>query len=136
MPNTTGGSLAMPNKLYNALKYTAQIGLPAVQVAYAGLAALWGFPHVVETVGSIAIVNTLLGSLVGVSSASYNASDAKYDGQLVVGQTPTGDTTHQIVYNTMPDLSDKSTVTLKVAAATTPAAMDPRLITPTNPPTS
>lgn len=119
--------MKMGNKLYNALKYTASIALPAVQLAYAGIAALWGFPHTVEVSGSIAIINTLLGTLVGVSSASYNASEAKYDGQLVVGQTADGTTTHQIVYNTTPDLSKKD-VTLKVTVPSNAAGMDPRLM--------
>lgn len=125
--------MKLSNKLYNALKYTAAIALPAVQVAYAGIAALWHLPHTVEIVGSIAIVNTLVGSLVGVSSAAYNASDAKYDGQLVVGQTVDGQTTHQIVYNTVPDTNTQKDVTLKVVMPTTASAMDQRLITKSDP---
>jgi hypothetical protein len=47
----------------------------------------------------IAAVNVFMGGLMGVSQASYNASDAKYAGDLLVGQTEDGFKTIQVAMN-------------------------------------
>lgn len=62
----------MTNKTYDILKFIAQIALPAVGALYFGLAKIWGFPYGEEIVGSIAVVDTFLGTLLGISSAQYN----------------------------------------------------------------
>lgn len=75
--------------VYNAVKQAAQYWLPALGTLYAALAALWGFPYATEVVGTIAAIDVFLGVVLGISSASYNKSDTKYDGTLHVDETGT-----------------------------------------------
>lgn len=61
----------MSNKVYDILKYIAQIILPAVATLYFALAGIWNFPYGEEVVGTITAVDTFLGVVLGISSASY-----------------------------------------------------------------
>lgn len=62
----------MSNKMYDALKYIAQIVLPAIATLYFALAGIWGFPYGEEIVGTITAVDTFLGVLLKISTDSYN----------------------------------------------------------------
>ena len=59
-------------RVYKILKYIAQIVLPAVGTLYFALAGIWGFPYGEEIVGTITAVDTFLGVLLGISTATYN----------------------------------------------------------------
>ena len=63
--------MKMSNKAYDILKWTAQLALPAAGTLYAALAGIWGFPYTEQVVGTILAVDTFLGALLGISSASY-----------------------------------------------------------------
>lgn len=77
----------MSNRLYDQLKFIAQIFLPAFGALYFALANIWGFPAAEEVMGSILAVDTFLGALLKVSSNSYDKSDAKYDGVVNITET-------------------------------------------------
>ena len=64
----------MSNKVYDILKYIAQIVLPAIGTLYFALAGIWGFPYGEQIVGTIVAVDTFLGALLGISTAKYNKS--------------------------------------------------------------
>lgn len=64
--------MKMNDKLYNILKWVALIVLPALGTFYFALAGIWGLPYGEQIVGTITAVDTLLGALLGISSASYN----------------------------------------------------------------
>lgn len=64
--------MKMSNNVYNALKWIAQILLPALGTLYFALAGIWGFPYAEAIVGTITAVDTCLGVLLGISSAQYN----------------------------------------------------------------
>ena len=64
--------MKLDNKVYDVLKWIAQILLPAIGTLYFALSKIWGFPYATEIVGSIAAVDTFLGAHLGISSASYN----------------------------------------------------------------
>ena len=66
--------MKMSNKLYNILKWIAQILLPAVGTLYFGLSGIWGFPYAEQVVGTITVVDTFLGVLLGISTYNYNKS--------------------------------------------------------------
>lgn len=66
--------MKLSNKTYNILKYIAQIVLPALGALYFGLAKIWGLPYGTEIVGTIAVVDTFLGTLLGLSTMNYNKS--------------------------------------------------------------
>lgn len=62
----------MSNKLYDILKFIAQIVLPAVGTLYFALAKIWGLPYATEIVGTISAVDAFLGALLGISTVQYN----------------------------------------------------------------
>lgn len=64
--------MKLSNKTYDALKWIAQILLPALATLYAALVGIWGFPCGTEVVGTISAVDIFLGALLGISTASYN----------------------------------------------------------------
>ena len=64
--------MKLNNKTYDILKFIAQIVLPAVGTLYFALAGIWDFPYGEEIVGTITAVDTFLGALLGLSSATYN----------------------------------------------------------------
>lgn len=63
--------MKMSNKMYDVLKWIAQIALPALATLYAALAGIWGFPFGEEIVGTISAVDIFLGALLKISSAQY-----------------------------------------------------------------
>ena len=64
--------MKMSNRVYDILKWVAQILLPAVGTLYFALAGIWGFPYAEGIVGTITAVDTFLGVLLGISTAQYN----------------------------------------------------------------
>lgn len=65
--------MIMSNKVYDVLKWIAQIGLPAIGTLYSALAGIWGFPYGEQIVGTIMAVDAFLGVLLGISSSKYKA---------------------------------------------------------------
>ena len=61
-----------PDKVYDSLKWITMIVIPALATAYVGLAAVWGWPYADEIAKTAAVVCTLLGALLGISTAQYN----------------------------------------------------------------
>ena len=61
----------MNNKLYDILKWIVLIALPALSTFVFALSSLWGFDAAV-VIGSIAALETFLGSLIGVSTYQDN----------------------------------------------------------------
>ena len=64
--------MKISNKLYDILKWVVIIVLPAVATLYAALAAGWGWPHSEEIVTTITAVDTFLGAVLCISTATYN----------------------------------------------------------------
>ena len=65
--------MKMTNKTYDILKWIALILLPALATFYAAVAAVWGLPYTEQVVGTITAVDTLLGTLLKISSDKYAA---------------------------------------------------------------
>ena len=63
--------MKMSNAAYDVLVYIAQIVLPALGTLYAALSGIWGLPCGEQVVGTIAAVDTCLGTLLKISSAQY-----------------------------------------------------------------
>ena len=61
----------MSNKIYDILKWIAQILLPALGTLYFALAGIWNFPYAEAIVGTITAIDTFLGVILGISSANY-----------------------------------------------------------------
>lgn len=64
--------MIMPSKVYDILKWIAQILLPALGTLYFALAGIWGLPYSEQVVGTITAVDTFLGIILGLSSSRYN----------------------------------------------------------------
>ena len=64
--------MKLPDKVYDILKWIVMIVIPALATAYVGLAAIWGFPYADEVAKTAAVICTLLGALLGISTAQYN----------------------------------------------------------------
>jgi hypothetical protein len=59
------------NKVYDALKFVAQIVLPALGALYFALSQIWGLPYGEQIVGTITAIDAFLGALLGISTAQY-----------------------------------------------------------------
>ena len=71
--------MRLPNKVYDVLKWVVLVVIPACTTAYVGLDSVfnWGYGDVVAKVS--AIVCTLTGTIIGISTAEYNK--AKLNGE-------------------------------------------------------
>lgn len=64
--------MKLSDRWYNVLKWLVLVCIPACTTAYVGLDSVfgWGYGDTVAKVS--AIVCTLLGALIGISTAEYN----------------------------------------------------------------
>ena len=62
----------MSNKVYDILKFIAQVVLPAIAVLYLGLAKIWGLPYGEAIAGTIMLIDEFLGTILHVSTKNYN----------------------------------------------------------------
>ena len=67
--------MKMSNKMYDVLKWIAIVVLPAIGTLYFALAGIWGFPYGEQIVGTITAVETFLGIILGISSATYKRGE-------------------------------------------------------------
>ena len=66
--------MELPDKVYDILKWISLTFLPAIAALYYGLGNIWGFPYIEQIVGTIAVIETFIGALIGLSTISYNKS--------------------------------------------------------------
>jgi hypothetical protein len=71
--------MKLPDNVYTILKWINMICLPALATAYVGLAAIWGFPYADEVAKTTAVICTLLGALLGISTATYYKDNSYLD---------------------------------------------------------
>lgn len=116
---------ALSNKLYDFLKFLAQVLLPAAGTAYAGVAALWGWGAVTQVVGTIVAVDTFLGVVLAFLTQQYNKSDAPYDGTIHVTEDPDSGLKQAVMllknYQNPADVVNQDSVTFKVSNTPPPA---------------
>ncbi len=62
----------MNNKVFDFIRFIGEIVLPALGALYFGIAKIWGLPFGQEVVGTIAVITTFIGAVVGVSRKKYN----------------------------------------------------------------
>ena len=67
--------MKMSNKVYDVLKWVALILLPAMGALYFGLAGIWNFPYGEQVVGTITVIDTFLGAILGISTVQYNRKE-------------------------------------------------------------
>lgn len=64
--------MKMSNKVYDVLKFIAQIVLPAIATFYVTIASIWGLPLGDEISRTVMAVDTLLGAILMISSHQYD----------------------------------------------------------------
>jgi len=57
----------LPDHIYDAIKTIVTVWLPALSIAYVGLAGIWGWPYADEVSRTIAVVYTFLCAVMGIS---------------------------------------------------------------------
>lgn len=97
------------NKVYNVLKFVAQVGLPALGSFYFALAEIWGLPSADQVVGTIMVVDTFMGTVLHLSSTSYA------DGEMHVSETRQGKTFSLELNGDPAELEGKDKVVFKVS---------------------
>lgn len=109
--------MKLNDKVYNVLKWITLIGLPAVSSLYFGLAGIWGFPYAEQVVGTIAVLTTFLGIILGISTAQYNKTYQE-DGTLKIDTSnPDKDIYRIDLGENLEKIAEKSCITLKVDPA-------------------
>jgi hypothetical protein len=66
--------MKLSNKVYDVLKWVAMILIDALATAFSVIAQAWGAPMEIVTpiVITLTAIGTLIGALIGVSTANYN----------------------------------------------------------------
>ena len=67
--------MKMSNKVYDVMKFIAQILLPAIGTLYFALARIWDLPYAEQIVGTITAVDAFLGALLGISTLQYKKAN-------------------------------------------------------------
>ena len=111
--NTSTKPPLLSDRVYNGLKYVAQILLPAVGALYFGLAQIWGLPNAEQVVGTITTIDVFLGTVLFLSTKQYDKSDAKYDGALELNEA--NDLYRFVADRSLDELAQKDSLTIKVA---------------------
>lgn len=73
--------MKISNRVYDILKFIAQVVLPAVGTLYFALAQIWGLPYGEQIVGTISAVDCFLGALLGISTMQYNKQKGVENGE-------------------------------------------------------
>ena len=100
-------SVLLPDKVYNILKWTVVILLPAFGTLYFTLAKIWGLPHGEDIVGTISAFTLFLGVLIGISNKQYSG-----DGSLQIMSS--SGSPRLVIDSDLETLSGKKSITLNV----------------------
>jgi hypothetical protein len=73
-------SLLFKGRVYDTLKWLTIIVLPGLGTLYQVLASIWGFPRPEDVAQTVLAICAFLGLILGISSANYAHSDARFDG--------------------------------------------------------
>lgn len=108
----TGGF--MSSGVYDVAKFCALILFPAFGAAYFSLAGIWGLPNAEEVVGTVTIVDTFLGAILGLSKRAYDHSEVAYDGAIDLKPDAENDVTNLNFRFDPTGIASKERVVLKV----------------------
>lgn len=103
------------DKLYQVIKKAVQIYIPALSAFYFGLSQIWGLMYGIQVTGTMALVATFLGLLLGISTKTYEKQGPVIDGEFMLAPDPGGDTANLHVKNAdLEALETKEYVVFKV----------------------
>lgn len=108
-PGSSTNPLLMNSRIYDRLKLTVLIVLPALGSLYFGLSQIWGFPAGEAVVGTISLISVFFGTIVDQASSRFKQSGA--DGQLVVNEDPNAEEPFSLeLHHELPDLAEKDQI--------------------------
>lgn len=103
------------DKVYDLLKKTVQLYIPALATFYVSLAAIYGLSGAQQVTSTAVAVCAFLGVFLKVSDRSYKKSEAGYDGSVTLNDT--GEELPEVIFGLKehPNLMEgKDSITLKV----------------------
>lgn len=104
--------------VYRKLRFMALIVLPALAALYFGVSQIWGLPNTEEVMGTIALVDTFLGSLLKWSTSTYESGTLeqpkKYDGAVSLEPGEEGGSQLRLHEINPRAVETKTEITLKV----------------------
>lgn len=108
--------MILSNKVYEVMKWFVTVVLPAVGSAYFALGNIWDFPSVENVVGSLAVLATFLGTVLGISTMNYRSGPGAPDGTFDVVEDPGGMRTVHLNLHEDPEtiLTTKDKITFTV----------------------
>lgn len=71
--------MKLSNKLYDILKWVDLVCLPALTTFYVVCAPIWGWPYASEIAKTSAAFCTLLGAILGISTAEYRKTKGAHE---------------------------------------------------------
>lgn len=104
MPIEDSG-FVLTDTLYKKLKWAVQVVMPAISTLYFTLGSVWDWSYVEPVLGTMAAVTTFGGVLLGVSTRTYNKSDAKFAGEIKITEVD-GVKKYNLVVNGDPENID------------------------------
>ena len=81
------------SRIYDALKFLAQIVLPVFGAIYFVMAGIWDLPESDQVVGIIVIIVAFLGILLHLSTSKYSSENV---GEIEVTELPSGGKTYSL----------------------------------------
>lgn len=67
--------MILSNKVYDVLKWIALVGLPALTTFYGVVGTTLNIPHTQEVLTIAVAFDTMLGTMLGLSSAKYKGDN-------------------------------------------------------------
>ena len=61
----------LPNKVYDILKWSCIIALPALAVLIQAVCTIWNLPYGTELATTVTAIATFIGALLMISNANY-----------------------------------------------------------------
>lgn len=97
--HTLANTPLLSDRVYEWLKTLVQLWLPATATLYFSLAAIWNLPNADGVVATAAALAAFGGVVLKISTKSYNASDAPYQGTIVASSPEPGKTLYSLELN-------------------------------------
>ena len=102
--------MILSNKVYDVLKWVAQLLLPGLGTLYFALSSIWGLPYGEQVIGTISAITAFIGCILGISSSNYSG-----DGTMIVDKSDDAVDVYRMELNRpVETLGEKDSVTFNV----------------------
>lgn len=108
--------MKLSNGIYDKLKWFVTIVLPAFSAFYLGLANVWNLPNATQVGTTAALTAAFLGTILGISTKTYNKSDERFDGALVYSGEDDDRIKYDMRFKDEPNIEGRKELRFKVVA--------------------